>query len=451
MRDWIDILGLKPATPLSAVPPASLAAEVVGDTSSRKNMMLLIQLRWIAVAGQVVTIVVVQLALGIRLPLIEMSIVLLGLVALNLASLKWLGSRSNVDQRGLLVTLVLDVVALTVQLYFSGGASNPFVFLYLLQVTLAAVLLDARSTWAIGLLACACFAGLATINRPLLLPDGADLFRLHIAGTLVAFALDVGLLVIFVTRITGNLRERDAHLSAYRQHAIEEDHIVRLGLLASGAAHELGTPLSSLDVILGDWRHLPTLSADPEILQDIVEMQAAVQRCKSIVTGILISSGEARGESPSVTTVNTFLNELIGDWRATQPASRLQYSNVFGDDLAIVSDSALKQVIFNVLDNAFEVSPKRMRFTAVRQGETLLLRIEDWGPGFAEDMLTQFGKPYHSSKGRPGGGLGLFLVVNVVRKLGGTASARNRVGGGAVVTIELPLETLIIRQDEHVQ
>jgi two-component system sensor histidine kinase RegB len=453
MPDWNDILGLKPLARVSTVRAASLSAEAVSDTSSRKNMILLIQLRWLAVAGQVVTIAVVQLGMGIPLPLREMSLVLVALVVLNLSSLKWLGSRSEVDDRGLFVALVLDVVALTVQLYFSGGAANPFIFLYLLQVTLAAVLLDARSTWAIGLLACACFAGLATINRPLVLPSGGseDLFRLHIAGTLVAFALDVGLLVVFVTRITRNLRERDAYLAAYRQHAIEEDHIVRMGLLASGAAHELGTPLSSLDVILGDWRHLPALSADPEIMQEVLEMQAAVRRCKSIVSGILISSGEARGEAPSVTTVNTFLNGLIADWRSTRPTSRLQYSNLFGDDIAIVSDSALKQVIFNVLDNAFEVSPERMRFTAVREGEKLLLRVEDWGPGFAEEMLAQFGKPYQSSKGRPGGGLGLFLVVNVARKLGGTASAINRFNGGALVSIELPLETLMIRQDEHVQ
>jgi len=379
--------------------------------------------------------------------------VIAGLVALNLASLIWLRTDPKVDERGLLVALVLDVTALTVQLYFSGGAANPFVFLYIVQVTLAAVLLDARSTWAIGVLACSCFAGLIAINRPIVLPAGGseDLLRLHILGALVCFALDAGLLAGFVTRITRNLRERDAHLAAYRQHAIEEDHIVRMGLLASGAAHELGTPLSSLDVILGDWHHVPTLLADAEIKQDIEDMQAAVKRCKSIVTGILLSSGEARGEAPVVTTINAFLNELVDDWRTTRPTSRLQYSNLLGEDLPIVSDSALKQVIFNVLDNGFEASPRRMRFTAERDGETLRLAVEDYGPGFAEEMLAQFGKPYNSSKGRPGGGLGLFLVVNVVRKLGGRVSARNRLGGGAVVTIELLLETLMIRQEEHAQ
>jgi two-component system sensor histidine kinase RegB len=276
-----------------------------------------------------------------------------------------------------------------------------------------------------------------------------DPFTLHIAGTLVCFALDAALLFVFVGRITRNLRARDAHVAALRQRAVEEDHIVRMGLLASGAAHELGSPLSSLSVILGDWRRMPVLSGDPELLQEIAEMQAAVQRCKSILTGVLMSAGEARGEAPVVTTVNAFLNDLVDDWRVSRAASILRYDNRFGENLSIVSDSALKQVVFNVLDNALEASPRRVDFVIERDDATLLLIVSDTGPGFKAEMLARFGKPYQSSKGRAGGGLGLFLVVNVVRKLGGMVSARNRPEGGAVVTIELPLETLMIGTPPH--
>src|SRR3546814_16895625 len=100
--------------------------------------------------------------------------------------------------------------------------------------------------------------------------------------------------------------------------AAEEDHIVRMGLLASGAAHELGTPLSTLSVILGDWHHEPAFQSNPQLLEEIEDMQAEVKRCKTIVTGILLSAGEARGESPHVTTVGDFLDELTEDWRKTR-------------------------------------------------------------------------------------------------------------------------------------
>ncbi|MFT3732763.1 MAG: ATP-binding protein [Hyphomicrobium sp.] len=408
-------------------------------------MLLLIQLRWIAVAGQALTIAFVAGVLRIDLPLLPMVAITAALILLNVASLLWLRGGRDVGDDGLLVSLLLDVAALTGQLYLSGGATNPFVFLYLLQVTLAAVLLDTRRTWAVMVVTSASFALLTTFYRPFELPPGSkDLFELHIAGMLVCFAVDAALLFVFVTRITRNLRERDARLAALKQHAAEEDHIVRMGLLASGAAHELGTPLASLSVILGDWHRMPSITSNAELLQEVEEMQAAVKRCKTILTGVLLSAGEARGEAPRVTTVSTFLEDLIAEWRAARAPSAFDYVNAFGPDLSIVSDSTLKQIIFNVLDNAYDSSPDWVGVRVAREGDSLVLRILDRGPGFTPQMLAQFGKPYQSSKGKPGGGLGLFLVVNVIRKLGGIVSAANRPEGGAVVMLKLPLAALAL-------
>jgi two-component system sensor histidine kinase RegB len=414
------------------------------DSAGVKNMLLLIQLRWIAIVGQLATITFVETVLGIELPLLPMGLVLAALLAHNLASLAWL-RRRDVGDKELLISLLFDVVALTAQLYLGGGATNPFVFLYLLQVTLAAVLLSGRMTLVILIATGTSFVLLTLFYLPLQLPRGAgELFELHIVGMVICFALDAALLVVFVTRITRNLRERDARLAALKQREVEEDHIVRMGLLASGAAHELGTPLSSLSVILGDWRRMPAITGNPELLQEVEEMQAAVRRCKSILTGVLLSAGEARGEAPRVTTVNTFFDELVNEWRAARGAEALDYQNTFGDDVSIVSDSTLKQIIFNVLDNAYESSPDWVGISLLRMGDDLVLDVSDRGAGFAPQMLAQLGKPYQSSKGKAGGGLGLFLVVNVVRKLGGSVSARNRPEGGAVVTVRLPLSTLAL-------
>ena len=177
-------------------------------------------------------------------------------------------------------------------------------------------------------------------------------------------------------------------------------------------------------------------------------MQAQLQRCKSIVSGILLSAGEARGESSVATTVVTFLDELAAEWRATRQVISFNYTNHFGDDLPMVSDSAIKQTVCNVLDNALEASPYRVELQVTRDDESMVLTVTDDGPGFAPAMLAQLGKPYQSSKGRPGGGLGLFLVVNVVRTLGGSVSAMNRLEGGAAVTIKLPLAAITLELDE---
>ncbi|KMO33721.1 ATP-binding protein [Methylobacterium aquaticum] len=412
----------------------------------RQNLLLLVQLRWIAVAGQVVTIAVAQLGLGIALPLGPMAVVLSGLVLLNLVSLAWIARSGGVTEGVLFVALLLDVLALTVQLSLSGGATNPFTSLFLLQLTLAAVLLSSRATIGLVAVTTAALGVLMLAYRPLVLPpgDSDELLRLYLVGMLVAFVIDAALIAVFVTRISRNLRRQDARLADLRQRAAEEDHIVRMGLLASGAAHELGTPLSSLSVILGDWRRMPELTASPDIAREIEEMQEAVGRCKAIVTGILLAAGAARGEAPHLTTVRGFVTELVGDWRRMRSCFCLEVRDEFGEDLEIVSDTALKQVLFNVLDNALDLSPNFVELAALRDGDTLRLSVTDRGPGFAPEMLARLGQPYTSSKGRLGGGLGLFLVVNVVRKLGGTVEARNRSYGGAVVTISLPLASLTV-------
>ncbi|CAN5373463.1 ATP-binding protein [soil metagenome] len=440
--------GRVPAKPIDR--STRVRSESVDRATGLDNMHQLIQLRWIAAFGQIVTIEVVHYGFGIRLVLEPMLAVLAALVAFNIVShLRWSTGR-NVTNGELFVALLVDVGMLTVQLYLSGGAANPFVFLYLLQVTLGAVLLEAWSTWIMLAITGACLATLTVFNRPLAIPvdHGTGLYSPYIQGLLICFALNAALVVVFISRISRNLRVRDARLADLRQRAAEEEHIVRMGLLASGAAHELGTPLSTLAVILGDWRHMPEFKGNPELLQEVGEMQAQVNRCKTIVSGILMSAGEARGESSARTTVNAFLDGLVADWRAARPANALSYVNRFGSDLPMISDSALKQIVGNLLDNAHEASHAEVHLEAVRHGDSLDLIVSDDGPGFTPHMLAHFGKPYQSSKGRPGSGLGIFLVMNVARTLGGSVSAGNRPEGGAVVTLTLPLASITLGDDD---
>ena len=367
------------------------------------------------------------------------------LILLNLASLLRHHRRAaEVRNVELFAALLFDVGALTTQLYLSGGATNPFISLYLLQIALAAVLLERWSTWVLVALASLCFIGLMGVHRPLALPISLDdgVPRLHIQGVFVCFLIAAGLLVLFIQRISRNLRVRDEHLADLRQRAVEEDHIVRMGLLASGAAHELGTPLSTLSVILNDWRRMPVFKAQPELIQEIGEMQGQLDRCKTIVSGILMSSGETRAENPGRTSVRRFVDELVAQWQSHRAPARLDYVNAFAPDAAIVSDPALKQVIGNIFDNALEASPDHVSVRIERREDELAIVVEDEGPGFVPEILASLGKPYRSTKGRPGGGLGLFLVSNIMRKLGGRLTARNRDGGGACVTVTLPLASL---------
>ena len=433
--------------PLAAV---KASANTITHAAGHKNMQQLIQLRWIAVIGQITTIAAASQLLDVQLPMPAMLNVLACLIAFNIAStLRW-QENQFVSNNELLLALTVDVASLTAQLYLSGGATNPFVFLYLLHVILGAVLLEAWSTWTIVAVTGACIAWLALFSEPLRLPQDHErgILSLYVQGMLVCFILDAALLVIFISRITRNMRTTAAKLAALHQRAAEEEHIIRMGLLASGAAHELGTPLATLAVILGDWKHMPEFKGNPVLLEEIAEMQTQLKRCKSIVSGILLSAGETRGESSAATTINTFLDEVVAEWRIGRPVVAFEFENRIDPDLPVVSDSTLKQMICNVLDNALEASPQWLRMEATREDDALVLQVTDAGPGFAQAMLAQFGKPYNSSKGRPGGGLGLFLVVNVARTLGGAVTASNLEQGGAMVRLTLPLSAIEIKSEQ---
>ena len=410
------------------------------ESTAVENMRQLAQLRWIAVAGQLITIAVVALVLGLPLPLAPMLGVAALLALANLAGAAWLASGRRVTGPALLLALLIDIGALTVQLYCSGGAANPFISLYLLQVVLGAILLEFWSAWVLVVVTSLCFAGLTVSHVPLVFPPGliADSGALYAVGALIGFALTGALIGLFITRITRNLRARDGYLADLRQHAAEEDGIVRMGLFASGAAHELGTPLASLSVILNDWRRMPRLATDAELGGELAEMQAEVERCKAIVADILHSAGDSGVEMAELTDARAFLDDVAAAWRPTHPDVPLAFA---ADGLAgatLAAGGSLRQAIWNLLDNSAEASPRGIALAGTRHDRTLVVAITDDGPGFPPARLASVGRLYQSSKGA-GHGVGLFLAANVARRLGGRLDARNRDEGGAEVSLTLPL------------
>lgn len=424
------LLALTRRKPLPSGPSA--------ETTAARNLRQLIQLRWVAVAGQLVTILVVHWGLGVPLPLGPMLAVVLALGLANLGGVYWLPRHVGAD-RQILLALLFDAAALTVQLYFSGGAANPFISLFLLQVVLGAILLEVRSVWMLVVVTSLFYAGLTVFSRPLVYPvrlpfETVELYKI---GAWIGFVLIGVLLTLFITRISRNLRARDAYLAELKRYAVEEESIVRMGLFASGAAHELGTPLASLSVIINDWRRMPQLTGDPILAEELEVMEAEVQRCKHIVTNILASAGEPRGEAMNSAAARRFIDELAAAWRQTHPRIAFETRYEGAAEATTVSSPALRQAIWNLLDNAAEVSD-RVALQAVAGPEEFVVTVLDDGPGFSAAQLPDVGKPHQSSKG-PGHGVGLFLAATAVRKFGGRLEAANRPDGGAQVRLVLPL------------
>ncbi len=423
-------------------PPARSPKEAAAE-----NMRQLIQLRWLAVAGQLAAILVAHFGLDVPLPLQPM-LTIVGLLALaNILFILTL-RRLWIVSGELFLALLLDMAALTAQLYLSGGATNPFISLYLLQIVLGAILLTPGLVWLLFLTASFCFAFLSVTHLPLELTGtiGTLPVDLRLAGEAISFAMVASLLLLFITRISRNLRSRDAYVAELGQRAAEEDGIVRMGLFASGAAHELGTPLSTLSVLLADWQRSAPFTNDPQLGEELAEARAELQRCKEIVSNILHSAGTDRGEAMGSEPAGQLLQNLVADWQALRPGVPLGFEPVALHGARVAAEPALRQAVFNLLDNAAEASPMGVALRAETEGERLVISVIDWGPGLPPEQLRQLGRLYQSSKGA-GHGVGLFLAANVARRLGGTLEASNRAEGGAVVRLLLPLASSNLKEN----
>lgn len=410
-----------------------------------RNLMQLVRLRWMAIQGQVLTILLVHWGLGIRLPLAPMLSLLLVLVAVNLFNGARARGGSAIPDGEIFASILVDVAVLTGQLYLSGGGGNPFMHLYLLQVVVCTALLGARRGWVLAGLSSLCIALLNVWYVPLDYGAIGASTQAYLAatGVLACYGVNVVLLLNFGARIAHNNRLRDERLARLRQQAAEAEHILRLGLLASGAAHELGTPLASMSVILGDWQRLPALAADAELQDDLASLRQQLERCKKIVSGILLSAGQVRAESAEPQALRHYLAGRLADWQKTRRPADFRFDMAAFDDELIAADAVLGQMLDNVLDNALEAAAGgAVRAQAWVADDVLHVQVTDAGPGFAPDILRNLGRPYQSSKARPGSGLGLFLSMNVARAFGGAIEAGNLSEGGARVLVTLPLQSV---------
>ena len=425
----------------------------IEEETGRRNLRFLLGLRTVTFCAQILAIFACNIGLSIVLPVAAMVLTASLLVLFNVYSFLRLRTARPIGQLDVGLGLATDVVVLALQMNFSGGTSNPFVSFFMLPVILGAVMLSARQAWAIYGLTILCYAALAVADvfRPMppemAMPGMIDRMALHMHGMMLGYAVCAAVLVFMISRVRANLRARDEEIARLRTQALEQDHLMRLGLLTAGAAHELGTPLTTLSVIIKDWRDLGIPAAKAERDGELATLNNQVLRCKAVISDILAASGQTRGEDTSSQPLKPFLAGICEAWRKRHPDAALDL-RLDIDDRPIAADKVLEQSLVNLLDNAYEASQGEDRrdvaFKARLAGDRLAIEIGDRGPGFAPDILAALGKPFVTTKddgsGRPRG-LGLLLVRNTAQAFGGELT----VGGdkrGARVRLDIPLASI---------
>ena len=406
----------------------------IASSETTVTLRRLIVMRWCLLAGEMAAILGLPALLDIPLPRWPMLLVVgLQVLANGLVARRLRGATALGDGQ-LFVQLVMDIVALSVLMFFSGGAANPLISLLLPPVAIAALALPARLVAGIAGLAVAAYSLLNMVYLPLPIADAGRAARLHLAGMWFTFVVSVTMLAWFVVRMTASIRQRDAELADVREKSLRDERVIALGALAAGAAHELSTPLATMAIVAGELEHDAALGEDARA--DVALLRKQIAACKEIIGRLAEQAGAERLDSVASARVDRWLADVHQRWLELRPhvTSELQLTGNAPVPL-VITDTTLEQGLLNLFNNAADAGPA-VDVVADWDGEWLTIEVRDKGPGFAPHVLEKAGRvPFPGHAG--GSGIGLFLAQAAISRLGGQLTLFN--DGGGVARIELPV------------
>lgn len=410
------------------------------EPAARINLRWIARLRWGAVAGQVITIAVAARFVRSPLPQREMLLVCAVLALANVALHLWLARGGRPTDRAAALHLLVDIGALTALLALSGGRDNPFAVLYLVHITIGAVILPARWSALVALASVLAFSALQILPAHGLDLTG-DSASLLLRGRFIAFVVAAAFISTFSLRMSEALRRRGEELDRARSDAEAAERLAALGTLAAGTAHELNTPLGTIAILAGEL----AAQLEGDRRTEAEEVRRQVRRCKEIISAMLAPRGGADLEEAKEFELAPVLAAAVRRWQegrpGPQPALAIDPSVLRAR--ARLPVRAFEQAVANLLDNAAEATEGRqareVRVTLTRSRDELKLSVADNGVGVPEPLLRRIGEPFFTTKepGR-GVGLGLYLARHVVERQGGELEVESTEGRGTRVTLIVP-------------
>ena len=415
----------------------------------RVRLRTLVLLRWLAVGGQAAALLVVYGVLGFRFPV--------GLAFLGVAVSAWLNivltalypASRRLSDRAAAAFLAYDLGQLGVLLYFTGGLANPFALMFLAPAIISATILSLRATLVFVALTIVCGTVLAVWHEPLpWSPAGS--FRLpplYMAGLWAALTSGVLFLALYVWRIAAEARRMADALGATQMALAREQQLSALGGLAAAAAHELGTPLATLSVVVKELQN--EAPPDSAFAEDLALLRSQTERCREIL-GTLARKPELEEGFPTATIPfpalveqaalphQAFGKEIVLDLREPDFEAPL-----------VRRSPEVQHALGNLIENAVEFARTGARIEIAWDASELRVCIVDDGPGFPVPVMDMLGEPYFSR--RSGGesglsgkglGLGVFIAKTLLERTGATVAFANAPEGGAVVEIAWPRAAL---------
>ncbi len=422
-------------------------AELINIDLSRRSRRLrvdtLVKLRWLALLGQAAALVVTYFWFGFSLPLGPCLLVIAASAWLNIGLRLRFGRIDRLEDAPAAAMLAYDILQLTALLFLTGGIENPFSMLYLAPIMISAVSLSGRITLVLTLLMIGAVSALTFRHYPLPWYPGEQLQLplIYDAGIWVAIVLGAAFIAIYASRVAIEARKLADGLAATELVIAREQHLTQLDGLAAAAAHELGTPLATITLIVRDLQK--QLSANDPLEEDLDLLAQEADRCRAIL-GKLNSLGGDGGDILDEMSLGLLIEEVAGPHRD------------FGVDISIVKNGQGPEPVCrrnpgilyglgNLIENAIDFASSEVRIDAQWNAAKVMIGIEDNGPGFSPDVIGRVGEPYVTTKTDrrakseegSGLGLGLFIAKTLLERSGAAVKAENRAppGTGAAIMI----------------
>lgn len=429
------------------------ATTVPSDLAPNLALPWVLRLRYGMAAGELGIILGMSYGFRLDLPLFRTLAPVAVVLATNilLGRLRALPVRFSQETLG--AVFCLDTLCLTGILGLTGGPMNPFSLLYLVQITVSAVVLRKVWTWALGVLSTACFGLLFFFYTPspaLHAHHVEQGLSPHLVGMWIAFVVAAALITFFTGKIAAALRIREQEVLVLQEQVAKHERLASLVTLAAGAAHELGTPLGTIAIVARELeRYAESVAGNGAVLEDVRLIRSQVERCHRILERMSVQSTEPMGETPTQIRVRDLLTQILGQFSESQ-RSLLRVDLADEGLAATLPAQATAQSVAAIIQNALDANSegRPILIAAAETGSELRIAVRDHGNGMTANVLRRIAEPFFTTK-EPGKGMGLgtFLVRTFAESLGGRVMFDSTPGEGTSVTLELPLNSP--RQNSH--
>lgn len=341
------------------------------------------------------------------------------------------------------VQLSYDLTIHCILLYCTGGATNPFVSFFLVPVTIAAATLPWFYTLCLMVYAILGYSLLWVWNIPLQIQavwagdTEALLINLHLVGMWLSFTFSTVLIGFFVSQMAITLRQQYQKIAEWREEGLHDQQLLAVAAQAAGAAHELGTPLSTMSVLLKDLQDTYK-NKDQALQDDLALLQSQVQLCKGSLQQLVRASEADRMHDIKQQAVTTWLNTILQRWHLMRPEVSYHYQSLGkGTEPSFKPHTTISQALLNILNNAADACPEEIDIELSWTKTDFKISIHDKGAGIPSFMEDRMAKPFVSSKEK-GFGLGLYLSQVSVSRAGGSLKLYNHKEQGTIAVLKLP-------------